>query len=76
MDFTFLLTGHVSYFSKSVYKFCGEVSVGTGRDLKQLTDGASTTCCGIVPMRNYSVAEEVLPNVQSCSGSEELHTVS
>ena len=30
----------------------------------------------IVPMRNYSVAEEVLPNVQSSSGSEKLHTVS
>ena len=30
----------------------------------------------IVPIRNYSVAEEVLPNVQSRSGSEKLHTVS
>jgi len=29
----------------------------------------------IVPMQNYSVVE-VLPNVQSCSGSEKLHAVS
>ena len=30
----------------------------------------------IVPMRNNFVAEEVLPDVPSCCGSDKLHTVS